>query len=307
MVTFRAASVPTMSFSKSSVLITARRMNSSSCTTKFQPLIENYKTLRHIHFPGITSFEKGQRVQEMMVNANLDFKKIEAKIRKQQKDIAAQGYQLNEYEDGLLSKILAMKPMPTLLTFEFENVYTGGKKMKQDPHMVEKIAQFESLGCKYHQLERGGQITWHGNGQLVAYTILDLKSFKDLTVRCFVDSVLLKSVQNLLQKNYSLTSYTNENPGVWIEKDNLKIASVGCNIQRAITSYGIGLNVDPALNFLNTFEMCGLPNTTATSIKKLRPDIEVNVKEVGSQYAKELAKLLNITTVEHMSGEDLEI
>ncbi|ABN67807.2 Lipoyltransferase (LIP2) [Scheffersomyces stipitis CBS 6054] len=283
------------------------RHNSTACVTKFVPIVENYKTLRHIHFPGITSFEKGQKIQEMMVNANLDFKKMESKIRRQQRDVAEQGYKLNDYEEELLIKILQMKPLPTLLTFEFDNVYTGGKKMKQDPLMAQKIAQYESTGCKYHQLERGGQVTWHGNGQLVAYTILDLKSFKNLTVRCFVDSVLLKSVQNLLQKNYSLKSYKNENPGVWMSESNYKIASVGTNIQRAITSYGIGLNVDPDLKYLNSFEMCGLPQTTATSIKKLRPDVEVSIKEVGEQYAKELAKLLNITTVEHMSGEDLEI
>ncbi|KAK6463160.1 hypothetical protein DFJ63DRAFT_334715 [Scheffersomyces coipomensis] len=290
-----------------------RRFNSASasaasCTTKFVPLIDNYKRLRHIHFDGITPFERGQAIQNMMVNANVDFKKIESKIKKQQHEAASQGMVLNDYEDELLKKILSMKPVPTLLTFEFENVYTGGKKLKQDPTLPEKIKQFDAVGCKYYQLERGGQITWHGKGQLVAYLILDLKSFKNLTVRCFVDSVLLKSVQNLLTKNYSLKSYTNENPGVWIEKNNLKIASVGCNIQRAITSYGIGLNVSPDLNFLNTFEMCGLPNTTATSISTLKPDLDTpSIKEVGDQYAKEVAKLLNINLVEHLSGNDLKL
>ncbi|KAK6200245.1 uncharacterized protein RJT21DRAFT_121138 [Scheffersomyces amazonensis] len=291
-----------------------RRFNSSvsaggaSCSTKFVPLIENYKTLKHIHFDGITPFDKGQAIQNMMVNANLDFKKIESKIRKQKSIAASQGLVLNDYENELLTKILDIKPSPTLLTFEFENVYTGGKKLKQDPSMVEKIAQFESLGCKYHQLERGGQITWHGQGQLVAYLILDLKQFKNLSVRCFVDSVLLKSVQNLLKKNYDLDSYTNENPGVWMAKNDFKIASVGCNIQRAITSYGIGLNVAPDLKFLNTFEMCGLPNTTATSIQTLQPELtSLSVKEVGDLYAREVAKLLNIEVVQHQSGDDIEI
>lgn len=285
-------------------LVLCKRLNSTSCTSRFHPLSETYKTLRHIHFPGITSFTRGQEIQNAMVSANLDFKRMESKIRKQQKDIKTQGYALSDYEEGLISKILEMKPFPTLLTFEFENVYTGGKKMRQDPTLREQISAFELLGSQYHQLERGGQVTWHGPGQLVAYTILDLKQFLNLSVKCFVDSVLLRAVQNVLRKNYSLESLTNENPGVWVSETS-KIASVGCNIQRAITSYGIGLNVAPDLKYLNAFTMCGLPGSQATSISLERPQANTSIKEVGNQYAKEIAKLLNITTVEHMSGEEL--
>ncbi|CUM46577.1 uncharacterized protein AC631_02030 [Debaryomyces fabryi] len=289
----------------SSILI--KRYSSTKCVTKFSPLCENYKTLRHIHFPGITPFAEGQKIQNAMVNANLDFKKLESKIKKQQNEIASQGYQLNEYEDNLLKKILDMKPFPTLLTFEFENVYTGGKKMKKDQEISSKIEEYEAMGCKFYQLERGGQVTWHGQGQLVAYVILDLKQFLNLSVKCFVDSVLLKAIKETLKKNYNLESFTNENPGVFISEKDHKIASVGCNIQRAITSYGIALNIFPDLKFLNTSTMCGLPGVSATSIKKLKPETDVSIKDAGFQYAKELAKLLNITTVEHMSGEDLKL
>lgn len=287
--------------------ILLRRLYSSSCSAKFLPLNENYKTLRHIHFPGITTFEKGQAIQNAIVNANLDFKVMESKIKRQRKIAAQQNYVLNDYEESLLKKVLEMKPFPTLLTFEFENVYTGGKKMKQDPDLARMISNYESLGCKYYQLERGGQITWHGEGQLVAYAIMDLKQFSNLSVKCYVDSVLLRAIQLTLKKNYSLNSFVNENPGVWMTESNDKIASVGCNIQRAITSYGIALNVKPDLKFLNTYTMCGLPEARATSISELRPDLDLTVKDVADKYAKEFAKLLNITTVEHMSGEEMEI
>lgn len=288
----------------SRILPTVQKRWQSGCS-KFLPLNENYKILRHIHFPGITPFAKGQAIQQSMVSANLDFKKMESKIRKQQKDMDAQGFVHHAYEQEFIKKVLSMKPFPTLLTFEFENVYTGGKQMKQDPDLANKIKSYEDLGCTYHQLERGGQVTWHGKGQLTAYTILDLKQFSNLTVRCFVDSVLLKAVQNMLKKNYQLESFLNDNPGVWIEPQDKKISSVGCNIQRAITSYGIGLNVNPDLKFLNTHTMCGLPETTATSIEQLRPHVSTNVKTAAEQYAKEVARLLNITTVEHMDGLDL--
>lgn len=279
--------------------------SAAACTSKFRPLCDNYNTLRHVHFDGLTPFGKGQEIQNAMVSANLDFKKMEAKIKKQQGEFSKQGMQLQEFEQSFIQRVLAMKPFPTLLTFEFDNVYTGGKQMKQDPTLPAQIAAFNRLGCEYHQLERGGQVTWHGQGQLTAYLVMDLKQFSDLTVRCYVDSVLLKAVQGLLEKRYALPSYVNENPGVWMAPDNLKICSVGCNIQRAITSYGIGLNVCPDLRFLNTYTMCGLPGTRATSIQELRPDFKGSVKQVGEQFAQELAKRLNIATIEHMNGADL--
>lgn len=279
----------------------------SSCAGKFQPLIENYKVLRHIHFPGITPFLKGQKIQETIVNANLDFKDLESKIKKQKYLLESQGFAIPEYEDQLLKKILDIKPSPTVLTFEFENVYTGGKKVKKDRDIKQKMADFENMGCKFYQLERGGDITWHGQGQLVAYIILDLKSFLNLTVKCFVDSVLLKSVQNTLQKNYDLKTYTNENPGVWASEKDDKISSVGCNVLRAITSHGISLNVNPDLKFLNSFTMCGLPGSHATSIQALKPDQKLSVEDAASQYVKEVAQALGISRVEKMDGKELQV
>lgn len=280
---------------------------SSSCT-KFQPLIENYKTLRHVHFDGITPFKEGQELQDQILKANLSFKEIESKIKKNQVDLAKQGFEVSEYEQELLDKILDMKPFPTLLTFEFNNVYTGGKKLKKDPTLPQQIENYRKLGCDYYQLERGGDVTWHGNGQLVAYLILDLKKFSNLSVRCFVDSVLLRSIQDLLKKNYQLESQLDSNPGVWVKNNDTldKIASIGTNIQRGITTYGIGLNVKPELKYLNSFVMCGLPNVKATSIQELRPKEDLTIKEVSMLYSKEIAKNLGIERVEHLNGQDVK-
>lgn len=275
------------------------------CATRFEPLSANYAILRHVHFDGITPFSKGQDIQAAMVNANLDFKKMEYKIKKQRLEYQSQGLQLHDYEATFLDRVLLMKPIPTLLTFEFDNVFTGGKQMKQDPRLPQMIAEYEQQGCKYYQLERGGQVTWHGRGQLTAYLILDLKHFSHLSVRCYVDSVLLQSVRDLLKKNHLLDTHLNENPGVWVEQNDLKICSVGCNVQRAITSYGVGLNVSPDLQFLNSHVLCGLEDTRTTSIEEQRPGKSGTVKETAHMLAKELARLLNIQTVEHLDGAEL--
>ncbi|KAG7192850.1 uncharacterized protein KQ657_001307 [Scheffersomyces spartinae] len=282
------------------------RMLSTECKSRFYPLNESYEKLRHIHFPGITPFIRGEEIQKAIVSANLDFKNIEGKIRRQQKAATAEGVVINEYETTLLEQILAMRPHPTLLTFEFDNVYTGGKQMKQDPNISELIKGYEDMGCSYHQLERGGQVTWHGKGQLTAYTILDLKQFKNLTVKCFVDSVLLKAALTTLSKNYHIqTSTHSDSPGLYVANGD-KIVSVGCNIQRAISSYGIGMNINPEMTFLNTFTMCGLEGIQATSVAK-ETGMQPSVKEIADQYAKEVALLLGIKVVEHMSGAELEV
>lgn len=275
----------------------------NSCT-RFEPLNDNYKTLRHIHFEGITPFETGQKIQKAIVSANLDFKKLESKIKKLQRDLESQGFAIAADEQDILNKILNIRPHPTVLTFQFDKVFTGGKQMKQDPDLPNKIKSYSEMGCTYHQLERGGQVTWHGPGQLTAYVILDLKQFTDLTIRCYVDSVLLKAVRNLVKKHHRIDTHLSENPGVWVDSTGNKIASVGCNIQRAITSYGIGLNVNPDLSYMNSNEMCGLPGVKATSIEQLSAK-SVSVQETGEQFAREVAKLLNMRSVEKMSGEGM--
>lgn len=279
-----------------------KRCMSTKCSKRIYPLCDSYNTLRHIHFPGTTPFSKGQDIQNTIVNANLDFKNIESKMRKRKLELDSQGLPMSSYEKDLLQKILNMRPLPMLLTFEFENVYTGGKKIKKQSH-EENIRKAQALNCKFFQLERGGEVTWHGQGQLVAYLVLDLKQFHDLSLRCFVDAIQLQGVRNILGNKYGLETFENKNPGVWMTQGDDKIASVGCNIQRSITSYGIALNVSPDLRYLNTYTMCGLP-TKATSIAALVPGSNFTVRDAALEYAKEITQLLGIANLEHVFSDD---
>lgn len=276
--------------------MTLRLFTRTLCQSKFRP-IGGSQTLDHIHFGSITPFEEGEKVQKMLLNANLDFKRLETIINRKRKEAESQGHILNEHEELILSQIMRDRPKPTLLTFEFENVYTGGKQMKKQP---EAIRQYEQL-APYHQLERGGKVTWHGRGQLVAYPILDLKQFTHLSPRCYVDSVIIQAVQNTLRNKFNLESFRRDDPGVFMTPEDDKIASVGCNIQHGITSYGISLNINPDLKFLNTFEMCGLPGTHATSVAAQNGPV-VPVAEAATAFAKELAEILNIEKVRTIEG-----
>lgn len=286
----------------SSLVIIPRRFN--SCT-RFTPLSDKYSTLRHIHFDDIVPFEEGQQIQNSIVAANLDFKRLESKIRRRHQVLTSQGFGLVPAEEQLLRKVMDLKPFPTMLSFQFNKVYTGGKQMKLAPNLKNKIQSFHDLGCEYFQLERGGQVTWHGPGQLTAYVILDLKNFSNLTIRCFVDSVLLQLVRNVLKKYHGIETHLSaKHPGVWLDSTNEKIASVGCNIQRGITSYGIGLNINPDLSYMNSNEMCGLPDVKAISIEKATKK-KASCQETSDQLAREVALLLNIKRVQKMNGDGM--
>lgn len=283
--------------------------------SRFSPISDSSSRLQHVHFPGITPFEHGQQIQGLLFDAASDFKRITLKANRQRKLAMAQNQNLilNPYEEQVLAQIDRMRPPPSVLTFEFENIYTGGRQMKSDSDLARKIAGYELMGVKYCQLSRGGQVTWHGPGQLTAYVVLDLGQFHKLLVRCFVDAVLIELAHELLRKFHPSIGIVergqNHPPGVWVAgKDGqiLKIGLVGCSISHGITTYGIALNVRPDLQYLNTFEMCGNKDSRATSIHDISGST-VLVEETGVQYAQEVAHCLGIDQVDFALGASPEL
>lgn len=299
------------------------KLNQSKVT---EPVAPCSKVLRHLQFTERMPFQEGLAIQEKFVRANLDMKKLQSKIEQKliQLDEEYNGTaSINDTEKQLLDKIMEMKPNPTVLTFEFVPTYTGGKRIKKtmSKGLLDKLENFQpsqqidNPKPEFVQVERGGEITFHGPGQMVAYIILDLKTFKDFPARCLI-SVIEKATANALQK---ITGNNNQMPlnlkttkvdgktGVWAE-NNEKIASIGVHVRRSITSHGVCINVCPDLSYLNSFEMCGTPDGLATSIEKERPGYGVSVQDVSIAFARELAKLLGIDTVERMqtNGSDMK-
>lgn len=180
--------------------------------------------------------------------------------------------------------------------------------MKANPDLASMIADYKRHGAEYYQLERGGQVTWHGPGQLTAYLVLNLRLFEHLLVRCFVDAVLIQLAHDLLQANYPTVQVVKRGaeypPGVWVRVHGgqvHKIGSVGCSIQHGITSYGLALNVKPDLAYLNTFEMCGSRDTRATSIYEVTGDSRALVGQTARQYAQFVSHNLGITGIDSVS------
>ncbi|PVU85399.1 hypothetical protein BB561_006947 [Smittium simulii] len=172
-----------------------------------------------------------------------------------------------------------------LLLLEHQNIYTNGRRNKGKISQQE-LDMMHKLGATYFETERGGEITYHGTGQLVIYPILDLKKF-NLGVREYVNK-LEDSVIDLVAKLGINAFRAPEFPGVWVS-DTKKIAATGCHIQRYISSHGIAINVETDLNMFKAIVPCGLHGKTATSVLE---QLTQNHSQIPSQSYSEISKII---------------
>jgi lipoyl(octanoyl) transferase len=163
----------------------------------------------------------------------------------------------------------------TLFLLEHEPVYTIGRRL--DKSSLRNIAY---LPYPVFEINRGGQATYHGPGQLIGYPILDLKKRgKDL-------HVYLRSVETAvirLVESFGIDAVFYEGKtGVWV--DNRKIASIGIGVRRWITMHGFALNVASDLTGFLSITPCGLTGVRMTSLS-LELGREVSLEEVRDRAA----------------------
>jgi len=148
-----------------------------------------------------------------------------------------------------------------LLLTEHQPVFTLGRSHPQPDLRVppETVAE---QGIEIVQTERGGDITYHGPGQLVAYGIIDLKAW-GLGVLDYATG-LEETVIGVLADWGVRGARMSGARGVWVE--SRKIASIGLNVRRWVTMHGIALNVDPDMSHFQLINACGMPGTEMTSL-----------------------------------------
>jgi len=158
----------------------------------------------------------------------------------------------------------------TLLLVEHEPVYTLGKNADKN-HLLQHYPD----NVQIFQIERGGDVTFHGPGQLVGYPILDLHNYKK-SVSWYMRS-LEQVIINTLQKYGIKGEQKKDLTGVWI-KDK-KIAAFGVRISRWVTMHGFALNVNTDMQYYEGIIPCGILEYGVTSMEKLL-NHEVNMKDV---------------------------
>ncbi|GBP89802.1 hypothetical protein EVAR_64779_1 [Eumeta japonica] len=143
-----------------------------------------------------------------------------------------------------------------------DRIRVGIERLRDDTSKSE-VLKLMSLGAEFRRTNRGGLITFHGPGQLVAYPIINLKNFKP-SVKWYVHS-LEETVINLCRE-LGLYAYRSPDTGVWVN-DN-KLAAIGIHASRYITTHGIALNCDNNLSWFNHIVPCGIIGKGVTSLTK---------------------------------------
>jgi lipoate-protein ligase B len=150
---------------------------------------------------------------------------------------------------------------PHLLLLEHRPVYTYGARA-QPEHLLLDERALARLGASLHQADRGGDVTFHGPGQLVGYPILDVTHWGH-GPRWYVHALEAVLIETLA--SFSVIAHRRPGaPGVWT--NDAKIASIGVRISRGVTSHGFALNVSTDLQWFQHIVPCGLPNVRMTSI-----------------------------------------
>jgi lipoyl(octanoyl) transferase len=190
-----------------------------------------------------------------------------------------------------------------LVFCEHPHVYTLGKSGSPQNLLVNEV-ELEKLQATYYKINRGGDITYHGPGQIVMYPIWDLEQiFTDIHryLRTLEEAV----IQTLAE--YGITAERYEGyTGVWLDVDNelraRKICAMGVRCSRWITMHGIAFNVNTDLNYFDHIVPCGIDDKQVTSMQA-ELGFELNMQEVKEKLAKHVLALFKMHVIE---GEKLQ-
>jgi lipoyl(octanoyl) transferase len=161
----------------------------------------------------------------------------------------------------LQSKRIAGEIGDTVLLLEHPPVLTMGRSAKAQ-HVLASESDLEALGVELHEVGRGGDVTYHGPGQLVAYPIIDLKPDRK-DVRKYVRSLEETMIRTCADFGLTANRVTGLN-GAWIGER--KVGAVGVRISRWVTMHGLALNVNSKLEHFEWIVPCGIQDKGVTSI-----------------------------------------
>lgn len=209
-------------------------------------------------------------------------------------------YQERLFKRNIDLKILQRKDQtdqPTtnhLLFCEHPHVYTLGKSGKQQ-HLLLTEDRLKEVNATYYKINRGGDITYHGPGQLVAYPIFDLESYFFTDIHKYMR--LLEEAVILTLDEFGIKAGRVEGlTGVWIDgasSNARKICAMGVKSSRWVTMHGIGFNINTDLNYFNYIVPCGIEDKSVTSLEKeLNHPIAMGV--VKKKLKNHISALFNV-------------
>ncbi|MDQ8206986.1 lipoyl(octanoyl) transferase LipB [Coraliomargarita sp. SDUM461003] len=177
-----------------------------------------------------------------------------------------------------------------LILTEHSPVYTMGMRKDAAQHLIWAQAECTRLGIDVVQSNRGGDITYHGPGQLVGYPILSLRHRRDLHAYLRdLEEVVIRTLAT-----YGLQSARREGKtGIWIDNQR-KICAIGVAVRSWISYHGFALNVNPDMNHFSGIVPCGITDGTVTSLTN-ELDKKVDIEEVKTRLAVEFETVFGNT------------
>jgi len=204
---------------------------------------------------------------------------------------------LVDYADGLRlqrQRVAARKAgvIPdTLLLLEHPHVYTLGRNAKRE-NILLSTEQLAARGAQVFEIDRGGDVTYHGPGQLVGYPILDLTQHRR-DIAWYMRS--LEEVLIAVADEYGIEAgRLAGTPGVWVGKN--KLAAMGVHISRWVTSHGFAFNVNTDLRYFDWIVPCGLHDKGVTSLQKLLGR-RVEMDEVAEKVIRHFGRVFGLEMV----------
>jgi len=197
----------------------------------------------------------------------------------------------HELQKRLVQEHLQGKEADSLLLLQHNPVITIGRSGSRSNILASRSA-LTAAGIEIHEIERGGDVTYHGPGQLTGYPIIDLRHFKQ-DVHWYLrqlEEVIIRVLAGYGIVGERMEEYT----GVWV--DNEKVAAIGIAVRRWITYHGFALNVRPDMSHFEMIRPCGITEKGVTSLERLL-GYRVDMDEVMDRTVSAFAEVLNIDLV----------
>jgi lipoyl(octanoyl) transferase len=214
-----------------------------------------------------------------------------------------------DYQERLFKQIIDIKienrknnsdtPTPNYVLFcEHPHVYTLGKSGDESHLLLNKDA-LQSHNATFYRINRGGDITYHGPGQLVVYPILDLDNFfTDIhKYMRFLEETVIRTLSHYGVHGERFEGLT----GVWLDPHTpkaRKICALGVRSSRWVTMHGIGFNVNSDLNYFKYIIPCGIEDKAVTSLEN-EIGHRVDMNEIKNVLLKEMTALFQFQEIHH--------
>jgi lipoyl(octanoyl) transferase len=201
-----------------------------------------------------------------------------------------------ELQDELAEQRRGRRIGDRLLLVEHFPVYTIGRG-GDEANLLASPERLREIGAELVRVDRGGDITFHGPGQIVAYPIVELKDPLDL--RRYVRTLEAAVIETAARFGV-VGSHLKGHPGIWVDGER-KLAAIGVRVSRGVTTHGLALNVNTDLRWFDEMIPCGIHDKGVTSLAR-ELGHPVPMDEVEDELARQLARHLGLRLADGAAG-----